>query len=141
LKNKLKSKKILVDMSATILHHGHVRLLKKASQFGKVIVALTIDREVKKNKGYRPELNFKSRKEILESIKYVSKVIPSNFLINEKYLRKNKIDLLIHGNDNPHLLNTKNKIKIFSRTKGVSSSLIRKNVIRALKEIKKYKKK
>ena len=127
-------------MSATILHHGHIRLLKKASQFGKVIVALTKDREVKKNKGYRPELNFKSRKEILESIKYVSKVIPSDFLINEKYLRKNKIDLLIHGNDNPHLLNTKNKIKIFSRTKGISSSLIRKNVIRTLKEIKKYKK-
>ena len=42
--------------------------------------------EVKKNKGYYPELNFKSRKEILSSIKYVTRVIPSNFFLDEKYL-------------------------------------------------------
>ena len=41
-------KNILVDMSATLLHHGHIRLLKKASKFGKVIVALTTDKEIKK---------------------------------------------------------------------------------------------
>ena len=41
-------KKILVDMSATIIHHGHIRLLKKASIRGKVIVALTKDNEIKK---------------------------------------------------------------------------------------------
>ncbi len=32
-------KNILVDLSATIIHHGHIRLLKKASKLGKVIVA------------------------------------------------------------------------------------------------------
>ena len=36
-------KRILVDMSATLIHHGHVRILKKASEFGSVIVALTTD--------------------------------------------------------------------------------------------------
>ena len=44
----MKKKRILVDMSATIIHHGHIRLLKKASKYGKVIVALTRDIEVKK---------------------------------------------------------------------------------------------
>ena len=43
----MKNKKILVDMSATIIHHGHIRLLKKASKYGKVVVALTKDNEVK----------------------------------------------------------------------------------------------
>ena len=51
-------KKILVDMTASIIHHGHVRLLKKASKFGKVYVALTTDKEVKKHKGYFPELKY-----------------------------------------------------------------------------------
>ena len=37
-------------MSATLIHHGHIRLLKKASKFGKVIVALTTDKEIKKVK-------------------------------------------------------------------------------------------
>ena len=46
----MKKKRVLVDMSATIIHHGHIRLLKKASQIGKVIVALTRDRELKKIK-------------------------------------------------------------------------------------------
>ena len=62
-------KKILVDMSATLIHHGHIRLLKKASKLGIVIVALTRDSEIKKYKNYSPELNFNQRKEILESIK------------------------------------------------------------------------
>ena len=42
-----KYKKILVDMSASIIHHGHIRLLKKASNFGDVIVGLTTDRDLK----------------------------------------------------------------------------------------------
>ena len=128
-------------MSATIIHHGHVRLLKKASRYGKVIVALTRDIEVKKNKGYYPELNFKSRKEILSSIKYVDRVIPSNFLVNEKYLKKNKINILIHGTDSPHGIKNKNKLIILPRTKGISSSKIRKRVKNSLKQLKKFRRK
>ena len=56
-------KRVLVDMSATLLHHGHIRLINEASKFGDVVVALTSDDEVEKAKGYLPELNFKYRKE------------------------------------------------------------------------------
>ena len=62
----------MVDMSCTLLHHGHIRLLKKAANLGKVIVALTTDDEILRKKGYTPELNFEQRKEILLAIKYVS---------------------------------------------------------------------
>jgi len=65
-------KKIMVDMSATIVHHGHIRLIKKAKKFGDVIVALTSDKEIKKYKGYMPELKFKFRKEIIQEIKDVT---------------------------------------------------------------------
>ena len=135
----MKKKRILVDMSATIIHHGHIRLLKKASRYGKVIVALTRDIEVKKNKGYYPELNFKSRKEILSSIKYVDRVISSNFLVNERFLKKNKIDILIHGTDSPHGIKNKNKLIILPRTKGISSSKIRKRVKNSLRQLKKFR--
>ena len=56
-------KRILLDMSATLIHHGHIRLIKKAKKFGKVIIGLTKDREIKKYKGYLPELKFNERKE------------------------------------------------------------------------------
>ena len=62
---KNKKKKIMVDMSATLIHHGHIRLIKKANKYGDVIIALTSDQEVKKSKGYMPELSFKFRREIL----------------------------------------------------------------------------
>ncbi len=128
-----KKKKIMVDMSATLLHHGHVRLIKKASKFGDVIIGLTRDKQIRKYKGYNPEIKFDHRKEILESIKYVKKVIPSEFFLNDKYLKKNKIDLLIHGNDNKNKVKTV-KIKTFNRTKGISSSLLRKKIIKILQK-------
>ena len=118
-------KRILVDMSATLLHHGHVRLLKKASKLGQVIVALTSDKEIMDFKGYKPELSFSERKEILESIKYVHKVIKSPWLLNDDYLKKHSIDIMVHGNDNQNEV-SKTKVKIFPRTKNISSSLLRK---------------
>ena len=39
-----KRPRIMVDMSATLMHHGHIRLLKKAAELGDV-VALTSDAE------------------------------------------------------------------------------------------------
>ena len=42
-----KRPRVMVDMSATLIHHGHIRLLKKAAEIGEVVVALTSDDEVK----------------------------------------------------------------------------------------------
>ena len=127
-------KKILIDMSATIIHYGHVRLINKAKKFGKVIIALTQDKEIKKYKGYLPEIRFNKRKEILSNFKNVYKVIPSKFYITENYLKKNKIDFLVHGNDNQNNIE-KNKLIIFKRTRGISSTIIRKKASKILKLI------
>ena len=45
-------------------------------------------------KGYKPELIFDFRREILLSIKYVHEVIPSPRLIDENFLDSHNIDLL-----------------------------------------------
>jgi cytidyltransferase-like protein len=128
-------KKILVDMSTTILHHGHIRLLKKASKLGDVYVALTTDKEVKGYKNYFPEIKYIFRKEILESIRYVKKVIPSKAIISEKFLKKNKIDIFVRGSDYKKE-KFKTKTIIFSRTKNISSSLIRKKSSKIYKQKK-----
>ena len=125
---KVLSKRILVDMSATLIHHGHIRLLRKANEYGKVIVALTTDDEIIKKKGYKPELNYVFRREILLSIKYVEEVVPSPWLINETFLNTNNIDFLIHGSDNSNPI-SEERLIIFDRTKGISSSILRKRVI------------
>ena len=126
--------RIMVDMSATLIHHGHIRLLRKASEYGTVIVALTTDKEILEKKGYQPELEFNFRREILLSIKYVHEVIPSPWLINEDFLDSNQIDFLIHGSDNTNPI-SKKKLIIFERTKGISSSILRKRVLQNAKKL------
>lgn len=127
-------KNICVDMSCSIIHNGHIRLLKRASKFGKVFVALTSDEDIKKHKNLIPELNFKQRKEILESIKYVFKVIKSDFYITDKFLKKNKLDLLVHGSDNSNKI-PKDKLIIFPRTLNISSTKIRKTSYKNIKKL------
>ena len=119
------TKNVLVDMSASLIHHGHIRLLKRAQRHGRVIVALTTDNEIKKSKKFVPEIKYKFRLEILKSIKYVDHVIPSKFSIDNKFLKKNKIDILINGAD---YKNRKLDVKTitYRRTNNISSSLIRK---------------
>jgi len=118
-------KRIMVDMSATIIHHGHTRLLKKASEYGDVIVGLTTDEEVLSKKGYIPELDFEHRKEVLEAIKYVDEVVAVPWALDDEVFDNHNIDLLVHGDDNSNLIK-KEKLLIFPRTKGVCSSDIRK---------------
>ena len=67
----------MVNMSCTLLHKGRISLLQKASDLGKVIVALTTDDEIHIKKGCTPELIFEERREILLAIKYVREVFPS----------------------------------------------------------------
>ncbi len=126
---KKNKKNIMVDMTCSILHHGHIRLLKKASKLGKVIVALTTDKEVLLNKNFKPPLNFRERREILLSVKYVSKVIKSKFIITDKFLKKNKIDFIVHGSDNKNKVNKK-YLKIFKRTNNISSKSLRSKIKR-----------
>jgi len=94
-----------------------------------VVVALTSDSEIIAKKGYKPEISFEGRKEVLESIKYVDEVVQSPWLIDEKFLEEHNIDFLVHGHDNTNPINKK-KLITFPRTNGISSSKIREAVIR-----------
>ena len=124
-------KRIMVDMSASLIHHGHVRLLKQASKYGSVIVGLTNDDEIISKKHFPPELAFEQRKEILESIKYVSEVVSTPWLIDERILDEHNIDLLVHGDDNSNSINA-DRLKILPRTPGVSSSELRQRAQESL---------
>ena len=88
-------KRIMVDMSATLIHHGHIRLIKKAAEMGEVVIGLTTDEDILLKKGYKPELNFDQRKEILESLNLVNEVVPTPWMIDNSILDKHNIDIKI----------------------------------------------
>ena len=58
-------------------HPGHYRLLQRAAQFGKVVVALNTDEFIYKYKGKTPALSYAEREEILLACKWVDRVIPN----------------------------------------------------------------
>jgi D-beta-D-heptose 7-phosphate kinase/D-beta-D-heptose 1-phosphate adenosyltransferase len=83
------------------VHIGHIRYFKAAKKLGdKLVLILNSDRFLKNKKGYI-FMPFKERKEILENIKYIDKIIPC---IDKdqtvcKTLRKLKPDIFANGGD------------------------------------------
>ena len=67
---------VWVNGTFDLLHRGHIELFKYAGGFGDVIVGIDFDERVKLLKGdSRPVNTFEDRKFILESIKYIKKVV------------------------------------------------------------------
>ncbi len=89
---------IYVGMSIDILHHGHINILEKASQYGNVIVGLLSDKAISTAKRV-PLLTFKQRKKIVESLKNVSEIVTQDEWDYSNNLIKYKPDYMIHGDD------------------------------------------
>ena len=89
---------VFIPMSIDLLHHGHIRILNKASKYGTLVVGLMTDKGLISYKG-RPILSYKQRKEIISQIKAVDYVIPLNGLLYLEIAEKLKTDYFIHGTD------------------------------------------
>lgn len=102
-----KGKKIVVAVSGGFdpLHIGHVRMFEKAKKMGDtLVVILNNDNWLKKKKGwaFMPE---KQRKEVIEALRCVDKVVitshpkdPKDMSVS-KELRKIKPDIFANGGD------------------------------------------
>ena len=91
-------KTVYIAISADILHHGHINLIKKASEYGKLIVGVLTDEAVATYKRF-PVIEFEERKFIIENISGVSEVVPQNTLDYTDNLKKYKPDYVFHGDD------------------------------------------
>ena len=94
----MKTSKVYVGMSADLIHHGHINLIKQASKYGDVTVGLLTDEAVASYKRL-PFLNYEERREIVENLKGVSKVIPQGTLDYSENLRLERPDYVVHGDD------------------------------------------
>ena len=76
-------------MSADIVHHGHINILNKASEYGKVIVGLLTDEAIKSYKR-NPINTYNDRLQIIKSFKNIFNVIPQTTLDYRPNLREIK---------------------------------------------------
>ena len=92
-------KRLFTNGCFDLIHVGHIRYLERASELGDLlIVGLNSDASVKKLKGAnRPITSENDRKEILEKLKFVNKVIIFDEETPENLIKKVKPDVLVKG--------------------------------------------
>lgn len=92
--------RVLTYGTFDLLHHGHIRLLKRARALGdELVVALSTD-EFNAGKGKVSYHDYETRKEILAAIRYVDLVIPE-YSWDQKTddVLKYGIDIVVMGDD------------------------------------------
>ena len=137
----MNKKIVYVGMAADIIHEGHINLLKKASQYGEVIVGLLTDKAISSYKGV-PYLDFKRRRIIIQNIKYVKKIIPQETLDYVSNLNKIKPNYVVHGDDWKKGVQKKTRNRVIKTlkkwsgkliepayTKNISSSIIKEKIL------------
>lgn len=60
-----------------LFHEGHVNLLKRCADLGKVVVSLNTDEFIAEYKGQPPVLSYHEREVVLRACKYVDDVVPN----------------------------------------------------------------
>lgn len=91
-------KQVYLAMSADIIHHGHMNVIKKASELGRVTVGILTDEVIASYKRF-PLLSYEERKPIIENIKGVDQVVPQETLDYTPNLRQLRPDYVVHGTD------------------------------------------
>ena len=124
-----KFKTVLTYGTFDLLHYGHLEILKRASLLGnKLIVGLSTDK-FNEIKGKTCVLPYQKRKELLESLDYVGKVIPENNWDQKVTdIQGNNIDIFVMGDDWEGKFDELKdfcEVIYLPRTKGISSTKLR----------------
>jgi len=94
----LDDKIVYVGMSADIIHPGHLNIIRRAAELGKVTVGVLTDSAIASYKRL-PYMTYEQRKEIIEGLKGVDRVVPQEQLDYVPNLLKYRPDYVVHGDD------------------------------------------
>ncbi|GAQ16864.1 glycerol-3-phosphate cytidylyltransferase [Oceanobacillus picturae] len=125
-------KRVITYGTFDILHPGHIRLLNRARQLGDyLIVGLSTD-EFNTMKGKAAYYTFEQRKDILEALQDVDKVIPENTWGQKIVdIASYSIDTFVMGNDwegEFDYLKEHCEVIYLPRTTGISTTQIKKDL-------------
>ena len=124
-----KFKTILTYGTFDLLHFGHLEILRRASLLGdKLIVGISTD-EFNELKGKTCVHSYSKRKQLLESLDYVDKVIPEdNWEQKKDDIVENDVDIFVMGSDwdgKFNFLEEYCKVIYFDRTRGISTTKLK----------------
>ena len=126
-------KRVITYGTFDLLHWGHVRLLERAKSLGDYLIVATSTDEFNALKHKEAYHSFEHRKYILETIRYVDKVIPE-YSWNQKIedIKKYNIDTFVMGDDwkgQFDFLKDYCEVIYLPRTSGISTSKIKHDLM------------
>lgn len=127
-------KRILTYGTFDLLHYGHIRLLKRARELGDYLIVAASTDEFNASKGKKSYHDYKTRKEMLESIRYVDLVIPEECWEQKiEDVLKYKVDIVVmgsdwKGSDKFEILKQYCEVVYLDRTEGISTTQIKKDL-------------
>ncbi len=95
---EIQNRRVYMCFSADMLHSGHIAIIKKAVELGKLTVGVLSDEAVASYKRF-PLVPFEERKALFENIVGVEAVIEQKELSYAEPLRALKPDFVVHGDD------------------------------------------
>ena len=128
--------RVYVDMVADLFHTGHINFLKQSKSKGDyLIVGIHSDKDVASYKRM-PVIDENNRCKMVKSCRYVDEVIKdAPLVITEEFIKKNKIDFVVHGDDINNKFMDFYKVpmkmgimKYVPYTRGISTSQIIKRI-------------
>jgi phosphoenolpyruvate phosphomutase len=99
--NRLKEiemKSVYMCFSTDMIHSGHIKIIRKAANLGKLTVGILSDEVVSSYKRF-PLIPFSERKELMQNIIGVNQVVLQSTLSYAENLRQYKPDYVVHGDD------------------------------------------
>lgn len=91
-------KTVYMCFSTDIIHSGHINIIQKAAQLGKVVAGVLCDRCVAIYEKY-PLLPEQERVKILENITGIDRVVVQNDIYYDEVIRKLRPDYVVHGDN------------------------------------------
>ena len=110
-----------------IFHYGHLNILSKSKELcQKLIVGVSTDELILKEKGKLPVIPFLERVKIVESNKYVDMVVPQTNKNKQEAIDKYNIDAISVGDDwKGRYPKTSCPVEYFTYTPNVSSTILK----------------
>lgn len=127
-------KRVLTYGTFDLLHYGHINLLRRAKEYGDIlIVGLSTD-EFNHEKGKTSYFDYHERKKMLEAIRYVDRVIPEeNWDQKVSDVKTLDVDVFVMGDDwkgKFDFLKDYCEVVYLSRTPEVSTTKIKSELSR-----------
>jgi phosphoenolpyruvate phosphomutase len=108
---------------ADLIHAGHINILKKANELGEVVVGL-LSLKACGELNDVPYLSYDKRKEVLENISLISRIVEQSTPSYKENLEKLKPDFVVHGDDWKYSSSKKYRTEVLQILKELGGELV-----------------